>query len=139
MSTGQTRTRIPGQRQRKDSKRGRRAKSPLSPKGRQNPNANVISLDVEQPYLDTASAKSLIDGLARIEGHVRSVREMVLDHRCADEILLQVAAVKAALNRVTSQILDHELTACVASCMDGNPDERLGKVTKVISTLLKQT
>jgi DNA-binding FrmR family transcriptional regulator len=32
--------------------------------------------------------------LARAEGHVRSIRQMVVDHRCADEILIQIAAVK---------------------------------------------
>ena len=100
---------------------------------------NVINLNVEQPYLDETSSKALIDRLARIEGHVRSIRQMVLDHRCADEILLQVAAIKAALSQFSSQILDHELTACVESCMDGSADDRLKKVTKVLSTLLKQS
>ena len=64
---------------------------------------------------------------------------MVMDHRCADEILLQVTAIKAALNQFSSQILDHELKACMDSCMDGSSDERLKKVTKVLSTLLKQS
>ena len=100
---------------------------------------NVIPLNVEQPYLDSAAAKALADNLARIEGHVRSVRRMVLEHRCADEILLQVAAVKASLNGVAGRLIDHELTACVESCMTGSPDARLKKVTKVLSTLLKQT
>lgn len=100
---------------------------------------NVIPLNVEQPYLDSATAKALADRLARIEGHVRSVRRMVLEHRCADEILLQVSAVKAAMNQVSGQILDHELTACLESCMNGTPDDRFKKVTKVLSTLLKQS
>jgi DNA-binding FrmR family transcriptional regulator len=95
--------------------------------------------DSGQPYLSEAAAKALADRLARIEGHVRSVRQMVLQHRCADEILLQVAAVKAAMNQVSAQLLDHELTACVNSCMEGDTDERLKKVTKVLATLLKQS
>ena len=100
---------------------------------------NVIPLEIEQPYLTEAATKGLVDRLARVEGHVRSVRQMVLDHRCADEILLQVAAIKAALNQFSTQILDHELTACVESCLEGNADERLKKVTTVLSTLLKQS
>ncbi|MCH9044517.1 MAG: metal-sensing transcriptional repressor [SAR324 cluster bacterium] len=100
---------------------------------------NVIPLNVSQSYLDQASSKALADRLARIEGHLRSVRQMVLDHRCADEILLQLAAVKAALNQFASKLLDHELTACMRSCMEGNADDRLKKVTKVLSTLLKQS
>jgi DNA-binding FrmR family transcriptional regulator len=80
-----------------------------------------------------------MDRLARIEGHVRSVRKMVSEHRCADEILLQVTAVKAALNQFSSRILEHELTACVDTCMEGDSDERLKKITNVLSTLLKQS
>lgn len=100
---------------------------------------NVVRLIVEQPYLNEFSSKKLVNRLARVEGHLRSVRKMVMDHRCADEILLQVTAIKAALNQFSSQILDHELKACMNSCMDGNSDERLNKVTKVLSTLLKQS
>lgn len=100
---------------------------------------SILHLEVERPYLDAADSKSLMDRLARVEGHVRSVRRMVSEHRCADEILLQVAAIKAALNQVSSQILDHELNACVQYCMEGDSDERLKKVTKVLSTLLKQS
>ena len=64
---------------------------------------------------------------------------MVVDRRCADEILLQIAAVKAALNKFSATLLNHELRACVDSCMNGDADDRLEKVTKVMSTLLKQT
>ena len=61
------------------------------------------------------------------------------DHRCADGILRQVAAVKAALNQFASKLVDRELTACMHSCMEGNADDRLKKVSKVLSTLLKQS
>ncbi len=101
--------------------------------------SNVINLNVEQPYLDEVSSRALVNRLARIEGHVHSVRQMVLDHRCADEILLQVTAIKAALNQFSSQVLEHELTACVDWCMKGSSDERLKNLIKVLSTLLKQT
>ncbi len=99
----------------------------------------VESAGLSQPYLDAASSKALNDRLARIEGHVRAIRSMVLDHRCADEILLQVAAVKAALSQFSSQILEYELSACMESCMEGDSEDRLKKVTKVLATLLKQT
>ncbi len=102
----------------------------------QNPDqAGIQPLAVAQPYLVAASAKALAHRLARIEGHLRSLRQMVFDHRCADEVLLQVAAVKGAPSQVASQIVDRELTAC----MEGDGEDRLQKVTKVLSTLLKQS
>ncbi|MFQ5739937.1 MAG: metal-sensitive transcriptional regulator [Acidobacteriota bacterium] len=93
----------------------------------------------ERPYLSETSKKALADRLARLEGHVRSVRQMILDHRCADEVLLQVVAVRAALNQFAATLLDEELRACLNTCMEGEHDERLGKVTKVLSTLLKHS
>ncbi len=90
-------------------------------------------------YLDDATKKALQNRLARLEGHVRFIRGMVDQCRCADEILLQVAAVKAAINKFSAVLLDHELKACVNTCMTGDADERLEKVTKVLSILLKQS
>lgn len=92
-----------------------------------------------ESYLDDASLKALVDRLARMEGHVRAIRRMLLERRCADEILLQTAAVKAALNRFSSTLLDHELRNCMSTCMDGDADERLDRVTRVLTTLLKQS
>lgn len=90
-------------------------------------------------YLDDASKRALRNRLARVEGHFRSIRTMLDEERCADEILLQVAAVKAALNRFSAVLLEHELQSCMDTCMEGDPGERLEKVTKVLATLLKQS
>ena len=100
-----------------------------------------ISPPSDQPdeYLDPASVKALTNRLARLEGHVRAVRRMVEERRCADEILLQTAAVKAALNRFSSVLLEHELRGCMTGCMEGGADERLDRVTKVLATILKQS
>ncbi len=90
-------------------------------------------------YLDAASKKALSNRLARLQGHVGAVQRMVEEERCADEILLQVAALKAALNKFSAVLIDHELKSCVQTCMTGDADERLDRVTKVLSTLLKQS
>ncbi len=90
-------------------------------------------------YMDDDAKKALTNRLARMEGHIRFLRGMVENHRCADEILLQVAAVKAAINQFSAALLDHELKACMDTCMKGDAEERLNKITKVLSTLLKQS
>jgi CsoR family transcriptional regulator, copper-sensing transcriptional repressor len=90
-----------------------------------------------EEYLTPESQKALADRLARAEGHLRSIRQMVIDHRCADDILIQVAAVKAALNHFASTLVETEMKACVEACMPGDIDERLGRVTKALAALLK--
>jgi DNA-binding FrmR family transcriptional regulator len=88
-------------------------------------------------YLTPESQKALADRLARAEGHLRSVRQMVIDHRCADEILLQLAAVKAAINQTAASLIETEMRACVDSCMAGDSDERLERVMKALAAVLK--
>ena len=90
-------------------------------------------------YLDADTQLSLANRLARLEGHVRSIREMVLDHRCADEILLQTAAVKAAINAFAAALVEHELKDCMNTCMVGTEDDRLERVTRSLATLLKRS
>lgn len=90
-------------------------------------------------YLTPESQKALADRLARAEGHMRSVRQMVLDHRCADEILIQVAAVKAALNQIAAGLVASEMTACVNSCMAGDQDDRIARMNKALAAVLKSS
>ncbi len=90
-------------------------------------------------YLTAEAQKGLADRLARIEGHVRSIRQMVVDHRCADEVLIQIAAVKAALNQTAASLIDSEMRACVNTCMGGSTDDRLERVTRALSAVLKSS
>ena len=90
-------------------------------------------------YLTPEAQKALADRLARAEGHVRSIRQMVVDHRCADEVLIQIAAVKAALNQTAASLIDSEMRACVNTCMGGSTDDRLERVTKALSAVLKSS
>ena len=93
----------------------------------------------QQEYLTPQSQKALADRLARAEGHLRSIRQMVIDHRCADEILIQIAAVKAALNQTAAAVIDSEVRACVDTCMGGSAENRLDRVTKALAAVLKSS
>lgn len=90
-----------------------------------------------EEYLTPESQKALADRLARAEGHLRSVRQMVIDHRCADEILLQLAAVKAALNHFAASLVENEMKACISTCMPGDADGRMERMTHALAAVLK--
>jgi len=66
---------------------------------------NLATDDTTLSYLDDDATKALVNRVARVEGHMRSIGRMVEEHRCADEILLQVAAVKAAINQFSAALL----------------------------------
>ena len=88
-------------------------------------------------YLSDEARKSLVDGLSRIEGHVRAVKRMVDERRCCDEILAQTAAVRAALSRVTVKLVEEELSNCLTSCGRLDAEERMSKAMKALSSMLK--
>lgn len=90
-------------------------------------------------YLEEESKQALLNRLSRLKGHLGAVERMLEEERCADEILLQVAAVKAALNRFSALLLEDELRSCMATCMQADPTERLGRAVRALSTLLKQS
>jgi CsoR family transcriptional regulator, copper-sensing transcriptional repressor len=61
--------------------------------------------------------QSVINRLARIEGHVRAVKRMVEEGRTCPDILVQVAAVRSALNSVGRLILEDHLKSCMVDAV----------------------
>ncbi|WP_368501580.1 metal-sensing transcriptional repressor [Phascolarctobacterium sp.] len=62
--------------------------------------------------------KKVINRLARIEGHVRSVKNMVEADRDCSEVLIQIAAVRKALDNAAKVILKDHLEHCLLYAME---------------------
>lgn len=60
------------------------------------------------------SLRRVVNRLSRIEGHIRGIKTMVMESRPCPDVLVQVAAVRGALDRVARIILDEHLTECIA-------------------------
>ena len=59
------------------------------------------------------------------EGHLRGIQRMIEQGEYCIDILHQIQAVQSALNKVSSQILDHHLNSCLVSAVRGDdPAER---------------
>ncbi len=54
------------------------------------------------------------DRLARIEGHVRAVRRMIEAGRDCAEVMVQLAAIRSAVDRVSRVVLRDHIHSCVA-------------------------
>lgn len=74
--------------------------------------------------------------LSRIEGQVRGVARMIDEDRYCIDILTQIRAIKAALNRVEQEILRDHLKHCVSDAFHGGSDkERQNKIDELIELL----
>lgn len=83
------------------------------------------------------SLRSLINRLSRIEGHVRGVKTMLQESRPCPEVLVQIAAVRGALDRVARIILDEHLSECIVrAAKDGNIDAEIEELKAAIERFL---
>lgn len=69
--------------------------------------------------------KQIVNRLARIEGHVRAVKEMANDERDCPEILLQIAAIQKALDSVAKVIFSDHLKQCIAPAISEDQREKV--------------
>lgn len=67
------------------------------------------------------SQRKVINRLSRIEGHVRGIKTMIKEDRDCPEVLIQIAAIRGALDRVARLILDEHLSQCITrASQEGN-------------------
>ncbi len=74
--------------------------------------------------LDGSHQENLIARLNRVEGQVRGIRRMIQEPRLCVEILQQLAAAEAALNRISLSIFRYHVEKCVPDDMNRTDAER---------------
>ena len=77
--------------------------------------------------------KDCLSRLARIEGQVRGVARMVEEERYCIDILTQLRAIKAALNKVETEVLKDHADHCVAQAINsGSEKEQKKKFNELV-------
>ena len=75
----------------------------------------------------------VLQRLKNAEGHLRGIQRMLEQDAYCIDVIQQIQAVQAALNKVSAMILEQHLKGCVITAIRGeNPDER-ERVLKEIS------
>lgn len=82
--------------------------------------------------LDDTQQQSLVTRLNRIEGQIRGIRRMVQEPRLCIEILQQLAAAEAALNRISLAVFKHHVDSCVPEGVNLGPDETRNRLTELV-------
>nr|WP_236777920.1 metal-sensing transcriptional repressor [Anoxybacter fermentans] len=83
------------------------------------------------------NTKRVIYRLARIAGHTNAIKKMVEEGRDCSEILIQIAAVKSALNNVGKLILKDHINHCVVKAIEENNTEILEDLQDAIDKFVK--
>lgn len=89
-------------------------------------------------YLDAEVEEELQNRLSRIEGHVRGVKRMLAEHSSCEDLLIQLSAIRSALNQATARLLENHMETCVADCMRaGEGEKALRELKGALSQVIK--
>jgi DNA-binding FrmR family transcriptional regulator len=86
----------------------------------------------------TASKEQLLTRLRRIEGQVRGVQGMVDDDRYCIDVLTQIAAVQAALDKVALGLLDGHAHHCMTNAPKSDKGEKTDEMMSAVGRLLRR-
>lgn len=83
------------------------------------------------------SLRRLVNRLSRIEGHIRGIKTMVQQNSPCPDVLLQIAAVRGALDKVARIVLDEHLTECIArAAKEGDIDLEIAQLKAALDRFL---
>ena len=81
--------------------------------------------------------KKLIHRLNRIEGQIRGIKGMVENNANCPDILIQSAAVNAAINAYNKELLANHIRTCVADDIRNGKDEAIDELVVTLQKLMK--
>jgi CsoR family transcriptional regulator, copper-sensing transcriptional repressor len=88
----------------------------------------------------TASKQELLNRLARVEGQVRGVARMVEEDRYCIDVLTQINAAGAALDRIALGLVDGHMRTCLLGEGEGpeGPDAQTDEVMAAVGRMLSR-
>lgn len=87
----------------------------------------------------TATKEQLLARLSRIEGQVRGISKMVEDDRYCIDVLTQISAIQAALDKVALGLLDGHSRHCMRKgAAEGRADEMATEMMAAVGRLMKR-
>ena len=86
----------------------------------------------------TASKDDLLKRLRRIEGQVRGIEGMVEENRYCVDVLTQISAIQAALDKVALGLLDDHARHCVIGAAEDNQGEMTDELMSAVARLMRR-
>ena len=96
-----------------------------------------LKVDNKPNSVSESEYKDLQNRLSRIEGQVRGIRGMLEKDAYCTDILVQVAAVNAALNSFNKVLLSNHIRTCVADSIRSGNDEVIDELVTLLQKLMK--
>jgi CsoR family transcriptional regulator, copper-sensing transcriptional repressor len=95
-------------------------------------------LDEEEVDMQS-DGDTVLRRLKTVEGHLRGVTRMVEEDAYCIDVIRQIQAIEAALNKVSSKILEDHLNSCVITAIQGSDKHERERVLKEITEVFEMS
>ena len=96
-------------------------------------------MDLEIAAYPHQQRKAVADQLARTAGHVTSVKRLVEEGRSCPDVLIQLAAVRAAIDSASKLVLEDHVESCLrGAASNGLADEEWARLKSALDTFIRQ-
>lgn len=89
--------------------------------------------------MDAKTQKAVSQRLASAAGHLKGIERMVQDDKYCIDVIKQIQAVQAALNKVSTLILDNHLHTCVTTAIQGDEAVERERVLREITSVFEMS
>lgn len=83
------------------------------------------------------NTQAVLNRLSRAIGHLESVRKMVENGRDCSEVLIQIAAVRAAITNIGKVILQDHIQHCIVDAVEQDDEQALDSLCQAIDKFIK--
>lgn len=83
------------------------------------------------------NTKAVLNRLSKAIGHLESIRRMVESGRDCSEVLIQLSAVKSAINNTGKIILQEHIEHCIVEAIEEGDQRSLEELSKAINQFIK--
>jgi len=83
------------------------------------------------------NTKAVLNRLSRAIGHLESVKKMVEDGRDCSEVLVQIAAVRSAINNIGKVILQDHMRHCIVEAVEEGDEATIENLCQAIDKFVK--
>ena len=98
------------------------------------PDGTVVTHTQHHSHTQTSA---VLNRMSRLIGHLESIKRMVEDGRDCSEVLVQLSAVRSAINGVSKIILKDHLEHCVVDAVRDEDKEALDRLNRAIDQFIK--
>jgi DNA-binding FrmR family transcriptional regulator len=98
---------------------------------------SAVAAALKVRYLSVEQKQNLLHRINRARGQVAALGRMIDKEACVDDLLIQLAAAKSALNQVALKLVEEHLVDCSRTCMEGTQEQIIRRITRALAAAFR--